>query len=271
MPRGGFRLQRDDFGFYADHEGSRHLLVRICQDSVRPITTVSMPFAQTPDGKPIYPESFSDLEWQAIKSSYQLGDFLLPCCKSPAIPKTSINGVKYFAHYANECSTAPESLWHLDAKDALIKALLQLGASPILEQPINGTRARMKPDVYFLWEGRIIAIEVQHSHQTLKEYLRRQQRYESENVEGYWLLYAQRYLTLSKALGQFRLKRDFGGNYPASGFFPAIPELPIAIFDPEIEGGRITGAGGLRISLAEWLEAVVSRKFSCSNGEWRIA
>ena len=230
-----------------------------------------MPFVQTPDGRPIYPESISDEDWLATKSSYQLGDFLLPCCKSPAIPKTSINGVKFFAHHTDECSTAPESLWHLAAKDAVIKTLLQFGANPILEQAINETQARMKPDVHFLWEGRIIAIEAQHSYQTLNEYLRRQQRYESHHVEGYWLLYPQCYSTLARALRQFRLKRDFGGKMPAGGFFPAIPELPIAIFDPEAGDGRITGAAGLSASLAEWLKSVVDKRFVCSKGAWRIA
>lgn len=230
-----------------------------------------MSFAQTPDGKPIYPESFSDTEWQSIKSTYQVGDFLLPCCKSPAIPKTSINGVRFFAHYTDECSTAPESHWHLATKDAVVRALIQFGANPILEQPIDGTRARMKPDVHFQFEGRIIAIEVQHSYQTLNEYLRRQQRYESDVVEGYWLLYPPCYLTLSKALGQFRLKRDFGGNVPTNGFFPAISELPTAMFDFEFEGGRVIGAGGLNTSLAEWVDAIINRNFEYREGAWIIA
>jgi hypothetical protein len=229
-----------------------------------------MSFAQTPEGKPVYPESFSDLEWQAIKSSYKVGDFLLPCCKSPAIPKTSLNGVKFFAHHTDECLTAPESLWHLAAKDTVIKALLHLGATPILEQPMGDTQERMKPDVHFRWESRFIAIEAQHSYQTLGEYLRRQKRYESNKVEGYWLLYPARYQTLAKALGRFRLKRDFGGKFPANGFLPAIPELPIAMFDPEAEGGRISGAGSLNISLNAWLEAVINRRFICSEGAWRI-
>ena len=224
-------------------------LNRLVLECIVPHKIAIMPFAQTTEGRPIYPESFNDLEWETIKNSYQIGDFWLPCCQSPAIPKTSINGVKFFAHYNDECLTRPESLWHLAAKDAVIKALLRFGANPVLEQVISDIQVPMKPDVHFLWEGRMIAIEAQHSYQTLKEYLRRQQRYESCNVEGYWLLHPERYLTLSKALGRLKMKRDFGNIQPASSFFAAISDLPVARFDPASQGGRITGAAFLNASL----------------------
>jgi hypothetical protein len=31
-----------------------------------------------------------------------------------------------------------------------------------------------------------------------------------------------------KALARFRLKRDFGGKFPDEGYYPYIPELPLA-------------------------------------------
>jgi hypothetical protein len=232
---------------------------------------VNVPFVQMIDGKPIYPESFSNLEWQTLKNSYQVGDFLMPCCRVPAIPKTSINGVKFFAHQSDECATAPESQWHVATKNHLIKMLNIFGATPRLEQSIQGVHARMKSDVYFTWEARSIAIEVQHSYQTLDEYMRRQQRYHAEGIENYWLLYHPRYQTLAKSLGRFRLNRDFGGKFPPNGFFPAISELPIAVFSPDAEGGRITGAAHLNVSLAEWLAAIINKTFICSEGAWKIA
>ena len=50
---------------------------------------------------------FSLSEWEALKQSAQLGDFILPCCQAPAVLKTSIRGVPFFAHLTDECATAP--------------------------------------------------------------------------------------------------------------------------------------------------------------------
>ena len=59
---------------------------------------------------------FSDSEWEVLKRNYVIGDFLMTCCQSPAVLKTSPNGLKFFSHYSDECATAPETIWHIQAK-----------------------------------------------------------------------------------------------------------------------------------------------------------
>lgn len=229
-----------------------------------------MSFVQTPEGKPIFPELYSNEEWEALKNSYKIGDFIFPCCHSPAIPKTSINGVKFFAHHTNECSTTPESIWHLAAKNSIAKALNKMDMTAILEQPIKNTLEQARPDIQFQVNNRTIAIEIQHSYQTLGKYISRQERYMRNNVEGYWLLYYPRYITLAKSLARLRIKRDFEGKHPTNAFFPAIPELPVAIFNPGVDDGIVTGAGTVSIPIKNWLQAIIEQKLACINGVWRI-
>lgn len=230
-----------------------------------------MSFVLSVDGTPIYPDDFNESEWEALKRSHSVGDFLMPCCSSPAIPKTSINGVQFFSHLSDECVTSPESKWHLASKEAIIRGLARLGVDAILEHSFRGNPGKIKSDVYFEWGDRRIAIEVQHSYQTLTEYLQRQEKYRLQGVENYWLLYQPRYMTLIKSVTRLRMKRDFGGKLPPGGFFAVIPELPVAAFDPESEGGRVFGGYPLQASLSEWLSALLGGSFQYIDGAWRIA
>lgn len=227
-------------------------------------------FAITSAGEPVYPEKFSETEWLALKDSYQVGDFLMPCCTSPAVPKTSINGIQFFSHLADECKTSPESQWHIATKDKVVRGLSQLGITAHLEHPTHGSSGRIKSDVFFKWGERKIAIEVQHSYQTLNEYLRRQKKYDSEGIENYWLIYKPRYLTLCKSIGRLRIRRDFGNQFPPEGFFPVLPELPIALYIPEIDDGIVTGGSPLRAPLIEWLTGLLTKGFRYTDGAWRL-
>ena len=60
--------------------------------------------AWTRNGQPIDATAFEQTEWEAMKQRYAVGDFVMPCCASPAIPKTSINGYPFFAHLSDDCS-----------------------------------------------------------------------------------------------------------------------------------------------------------------------
>lgn len=53
--------------------------------------------AWTHDGRPVDAASIPGAEWEALKQTAQLGDFVMPCCKAPAVLKTSINGLPFFA------------------------------------------------------------------------------------------------------------------------------------------------------------------------------
>lgn len=54
------------------------------------------------DGVPVDAASIPGIEWEALKQVAQLGDFMMPCCKAPAVLKTSINGLAFFAHLSDE-------------------------------------------------------------------------------------------------------------------------------------------------------------------------
>jgi len=235
------------------------------------INSEMLTFAVTVDGKPIFPESFSDSDWQSLKESYRVGDFITPCCRTPAIPKTSINFVRFFSHYSDGCASSPESLWHLSSKDHIARELASMGISAVLERPAGGAAAKLKSDVYFEANQRRIAVEVQHSYQHLSDYIKRQEKYSALGIDNYWLLYKPRYMTVVKSIARHRLRKEFGGKAPPDGRIPScLPDLPIAFFEPEADGGVVVGAGGLRIAIAGWLRSLINRSFVCKDGAWRI-
>lgn len=227
-------------------------------------------FAVSQDGKPVLAEGFNEHEWQSLKDSYKVGDLLMPCCMSPAIPKTSPNYLQFFAHLSDECTSSPESQWHLATKEAIVRELLSLGVEAQLEKAGRNTISAWKADVFFAVEGRQIAIEVQHSYQHMREYFDRQERYVQSGVEAYWLLYAPRYMTLTKSLSKHRIKTEFAGKLPDDGLFPCVPQLPIAHFDPSDEHGMVKGAGLFRATLQGWLKSLISNEFKYDTGAWII-
>jgi competence protein CoiA len=91
-------------------------------------------------------------EWYALKANYVLEDFRMVCCPSPAVPKTSPNGVPFFAHYQNECTTAPETKWHREGK-ALIVAYLAILGVEAKEEVMSESRAVCMEGRY-LFRGR---------------------------------------------------------------------------------------------------------------------
>jgi competence protein CoiA len=222
------------------------------------------------DGKPVLAESFNEHDWQALKDSYKVGDLLMPCCMALAIPKTSPNFLQFFAHLSDECASSPESQWHLASKEALVRELLSLGVEAQLEKTGRSAISAWKADIFFVVEGRQIAIEVQHSYQHLRDYLDRQKRYVQSGVEAYWLLYSPRYMTLAKSLSKHRIKTEFAGKLPDGSLFPCIPQLPIAYFDPSDEHGMVKGAMLFRTTLKAWLKSLISNEFKYAAGAWRI-
>jgi competence protein CoiA len=228
-------------------------------------------YAIAADGAWVRPDSLDTATWERIKASYSIGDFRMPCCPSPAIPKTSINGVQFFAHHTDECVTSPESVWHLSTKDRIVTELERLGVRALLERPVRGAGGNLKSDVYFEFGQRKIAIEVQHSYQTLSEYRKRQAKYNACQIENYWLLYKPRFMTFIKAVIQHRYRNEFGGKFPAGGFMPCLPDLPVAFYEPENEGGMICGADFFKSPVASWLQSIRAGSFRMIDGNWRIA
>jgi competence CoiA-like predicted nuclease len=140
--------------------------------------------ARTRDGRAVHVGDFRPDEWEALKRASTLGDFRMACCQTPAVLKTSINGVRFFSHLSDECATAPETVWHQAGKEAVLGALRSLGLEGRDEVPGQAPDGRKwTADVLFTTEGRTVAIELQRSPQTLREFLRRQERYQASGVE----------------------------------------------------------------------------------------
>ena len=192
------------------------------------------------------------------------------CCPSPAVLKTSPNGVPFFAHYQNECTTAPETKWHREGNALIVAYLAILGVEAKEEVMSESRTAAWKADIYFEVEGRRIVIELQRSYQHLEEFLRRQQRYVDAGVESYWLLRHDNFLSFTSASGRFRLKREFAGKLPGEGISPCIPELPVGYLETS-DVPVVQGVSFLYVPLCDWLIALIERRFQWVDGAWMIA
>jgi len=221
------------------------------------------------DGLPVLAEKTPADDWNTLKATYALEDFRMPCCPSPAIPKTSSNGLPFFAHYNAECATAPETKWHREAKALIVANLANLGLECREEVVSESTTAAWKADTYFEVKGRRIVVELQRSYQHLDDFLRRQRRYVSAGVENYWLLRHDNFSSLARSLGKLRLKREFGGKLPSNGMLPCIPELPVAYLETG-DTPVVKGVNLLQVSLGDWLTALIERRFRWDNGAWMI-
>lgn len=228
-------------------------------------------YAIREDGAPIFPEEIIESEWERLKETYQVGDFLTPCCGAPAVPKTSMYMTRFFAHYSDECTTSPESVWHLSSKETIARVLGELGFRAYLERPISGVGGKVKSDVYFEVGSRRVAIEVQHSYQHLREYIKRQSKYAAHGIENYWVLYRPRYMTVTKSIWQHRVHHEYAGKVPSNRqVYPALRELPIVFFEPEEGGGVVRAAGFISASIRDWLTSVASQRFVYNIDRWEI-
>lgn len=227
--------------------------------------------AWTRDGSPVDAGVIPNIQWEALKKSAQLGDFVMPCCKAPAILKTSINGLPFFAHLSDECATAPETVWHEAGKAAVLAGLTALGLEGRDEVPGKSpTGQKWKADVLFDVSGRTIAIELQRFYQHLRDFISRQERYAASGVEGYWLVRRETYRTVAKATSRLLLKRDFGNVFPDAGIGTGmLPELPLAMLDTEkpqlVQFGLSKSA-----SVPVWLAGVVNKSYQYRGGSWSL-
>lgn len=227
--------------------------------------------AWTRDGRPVDAATFPSSDWEALKQQAQLGDFLMPCCRAPAVLKTSINGLPFFAHLSDECATAPETMWHKSGKAAVLAALGGLGIEGHEEvpgqSPGGGT---WKADVLFSVSGRTIVIELQRSYQHLRDFIRRQERYTESNVECYWLTRREQFITLGRATSRLLLKRDYSNVFPPGGIGTGmLPELPVAMLDTEDE--QLVQFGGMKsASVPTWLAGILNRTYEYRGGSWNL-
>lgn len=227
--------------------------------------------AWTRDGRPVDAAAIPIKDWEALKQAAQLGDFVMPCCRAPAVLKTSINGLPFFAHISDECATAPETKWHKAAKAAVLAALSSLSIEGREEVPGQSPSGdKWEADVLFLKGGRTIAIELQRSYQHLRDFTRRQERYTASAVECYWLVRKETFFTLGKATSRLLLKRDFGNVFPTSGIGTGmLPELPVAMLDTD--GEQRVLFGEFKYSTVQtWLNGILNDTYQYRGGSWNL-
>lgn len=128
----------------------------------------------------------SQAQWEELQRAYCVGDLLMPCCNAPAIPKVSANGYPFFAHLGGACSTSEESQWHLAAKILVRSVLEDLGCRASVEMPGSGDAGRWQADVWGERNGVRLAVEIQRSYQSLRDYRKRQERYREAGVKSLW-------------------------------------------------------------------------------------
>lgn len=228
-------------------------------------------YALAEDGQEVDAESFQADAWEGLKASYKLGSYVMPCCKAPAVLKTSINGLQFFSHLSEECTTAPETIWHRNAKKSMIDAINALGIEAQDEASgVTPNGQKWRADVFFEYGSHRFAIELQHTPQTLSEFMRRQQRYVDSGIKSYWVVRVEVFRRLQKATIRQHLKRFHNGKFPENGIGTgAIPELPVAILLPDFESPMQFGE--LKHStVTDWIQALLSGRFVYSQGSWSI-
>lgn len=149
-----------------------------------------MPLRAISAGRAVNSFSCAPEEWSELKRSYRALSLTMPCCKTPAIPKTSRYGSRFFAHASRgECSSAPESEKHILLKTLIAQAATDVGWHVETEAP--GTSPDGEPwvaDVLCVSGKRRVALEVQLASQTMDEFLQRQKRYDRSGVRCAWFV-----------------------------------------------------------------------------------
>lgn len=207
--------------------------------------------------------------WEQLQLEARPGDYLMPCCGANAALKVSPLGFQFFAHFSGECGTAPETAWHREGKLAVANALRRMGLHPIEEVSGRLGRDSWRADIAVDAGTRRLAFELQRSPQTLKDFLKRQQRYTGAGVEAYWLAPQKVFLNCIRAGSRLKVKRDWGGVLPPVSF-GFLPELPIALLSLELRSS--VDLGGLeRLSLQDWVAAVVEGRYRYDGARWTAA
>lgn len=144
-----------------------------------------MPLKAKLDGNDIFAFNFDEYSWAELKNK----PVKMQCCGNKSILKKSKLGTLFFSHHRKgDCTSEAESAEHLYIKNLICLIALRndwevvtekLGESPSGEKWIA--------DVYCV-KGKVkLAFEVQWSHQSDEEFLRRQTKYTESGVRAAWL------------------------------------------------------------------------------------
>ncbi|WP_344982902.1 competence protein CoiA family protein [Deinococcus rubellus] len=128
------------------------------------------------------PDTFESLRGQP--------DLRMACCETSAVPKRSVLGLPFFAHAkAGECSSAPETAFHLQGKAIMLRAARAAEWDAWVE--VSGktpSGERWRADVLCIHGKKRVAFELQHSGITLATLAARQARYRASHVRCFWFM-----------------------------------------------------------------------------------
>lgn len=192
-----------------------------------------MPLRANLDNEIIHSFNFDSGEWLLLKETYKDKSLLMPCCQRKAIPKTSKRGTQYFAHSKiGECTSSPESPEHIQLKFLIAKVAQEHGWNVITEYAGKTPDGEEWIADVFCQKGNAkIVFEVQWSHQTNDEYLRRTQKYTSSGIRCAWLFRLQDNKNRSRSdlIESYNLPY-FGFRYKDEGFIVARYNTPVTEF-----------------------------------------
>ncbi|WP_160321104.1 hypothetical protein [Paracidovorax citrulli] len=205
----------------------------------------------------VYADHLSAEEWRTLQTSYRVGELVMPCCEASAIPKTSPLGLQFFAHASGECGTAPMTAWHRDAQAAVMDAANSLGLRAEREFSVD---REWIADVWIDAPRGPVVVELQHSYQHLRDFVRRQERYRLSGICCLWLLPRENYARVFKPLA-YRAKAQWR---PGDGVL--LPDVPMAGLELE-ESPRVFGTK-LASPLAPALASFCAGRWEWVRGCW---
>lgn len=126
--------------------------------------------------------------WLALKMSYRDTGVTM-VCGEPGFPKTSENGLQFFAHKSAGCAKhegGAESPEHLQTKELIAAAASRHGFEAIVESPAYDRSFII--DVLLIKGNRRIAVEAQWANQSDADFVSRTARYKSAGLEVLWLV-----------------------------------------------------------------------------------
>ncbi len=167
-----------------------------------------MPLSAILNDSPIYAYRLSPKEWAALKQ--QDSKLRFSCCTANVILKRSPLGTQFFAHARKgNCSTAPETAEHLQAKDTIARTSIAVGWDAATEvRGVTPDGCEWVADVMISRGNVRLAFEVQWSPQTYEDTLERHKRYEMSGVRALWLMRQKNIPNPSRDLPAFRLILD---------------------------------------------------------------
>lgn len=135
--------------------------------------------------------SVTDAEWSAL-CALPKGAMTMPLTRWPAVAKTSIKGLRFFAHYSGYPGVlpTPESYNHTRLKIDVVRMLRALGYVANVEVPGStpAGEAWVADVLAEDREGGLVAFEIQFSSQHLKDFRARTERYKRSNVRVCWIM-----------------------------------------------------------------------------------